>query len=99
MQSTGQGGTHSSQPAQRLDHGVHLLGGADDGIHRQAWMHSVQPMQTCSSMTATDFGFSTPCSSERFELAAEQVGELADALLAAGGHWLMSASPLAIASA
>ncbi len=35
MQSTGQAGTHSSQPVHRSDHdGMHELGRADDRVNR-----------------------------------------------------------------
>ena len=51
----------------------------------QAWMQRVQPIQVCSSMKATDFGFfDTVFFVERFVLAAKQVGQLAHAFVAAG---------------
>jgi len=65
MQSTGQGATQSSHPVHWAMTTVCICFAAPTMASTgQAWMHSVQPMQICSSMTATDFGFSMPCSAE-----------------------------------
>ena len=86
MQSTGQGGTHSSQPVHCGATMVCICFAAPTMASTgQAWMHSVQPMQSVLVDEATLFGFSTPCSPESgLNSAPEQVGQLADAFLAAG---------------
>ena len=61
MQSTGQAGTHSSQPVHRasMTTCISLLPPmiASTG---QAWMHLVQPMQSASTTTATWGGLCSP---------------------------------------
>ena len=85
MHSTGQGGRHSSQPVHSGATMVCIcLAAPTMASTGQAWMHSVQPMQVCSSMMATDFGFSSVFGIQRLDFAAEQIGQLADAFLAAG---------------
>jgi hypothetical protein len=64
----------------------------------QAWVHSVQPMQAASSMKATCFGFSVPCSAESgLNSLPSRSASLRMPSSPPGGHWLISASPLAMA--
>jgi hypothetical protein len=61
MQSTGQGGRHSSQPVQSELSTVCMKRCAPTiASTGQAGMHLAQPMQRCSSITATRGGDSTP---------------------------------------
>ena len=54
MQSTGQGGRHSSQPVHQLAITVCINFDAPTiASTGQAWMHFVQPMQSASTITAT----------------------------------------------
>src|SRR5690606_29153128 len=101
MQSTGQGAMHSSHPVHSGDTTVCIcLAAPTMASTGQAWIHSVQPMQVCSSMIATDLGFSTPCSSESgLNSRPSRSASLRMPSSPPGGHWLISASPLAMASA
>ena len=45
MQSTGQGGTHRSQPVHSAGDRVHRFAAPTMASTGQAWMHSVQPIQ------------------------------------------------------
>jgi hypothetical protein len=101
MQSTGQGATHSSQPVHSGSTTVCIcLAAPTMASTGQAWMHSVQPMQVLLVDDRDRLGLlDAVLFRERLELAPEQVGELADAPSPPGGHWLISASPLAMASA
>ncbi len=101
MQSTGQGATHSSQPVHSSAMTVCMRRGAPAMASTgQGGRHLVQPMQRSSSMNATVGAASRPLS----RLSGE-VGRPVSAASATmvsvppGGHWLMSASPRAIASA
>jgi hypothetical protein len=63
-------------------------------------MHSVQPMQRGSSITATRRACSTPfAGSSGFGSRPSSAASLRIPAAPPGGHWLMSASPAAIASA
>ena len=54
MQSTGQGGMHSSHPVHHEAITVCMrLEAPTIASTGQAWMHLVQPMQAASSITAT----------------------------------------------
>ena len=66
----------------------------------QAWMHLVQPMQSDSSMTATCGGRYSPYAGlSGFAARPSKRASLATPSSPPGGHWSMSASPAAIASA
>ena len=57
MQSTGQAGTHSSQPVHWDSITVCMrLAAPTMQSTGQAWMHSVQPMHSASSITASRRG-------------------------------------------
>ncbi|MCY1560252.1 hypothetical protein D9M68_973690 [compost metagenome] len=101
MQSTGQGATHSSQPVHSAGTTVCMCFAAPTMASTgQAWMHSVQPMHSCSSIRATDLGFSSPCSSDSgLNSRPRRSASLRIPSSPPGGHWLMSASPFEIASA
>ena len=101
MQSTGQGGRHSSQPVHSAAMMVCIcLAAPEMASTGQAWMHRVQPMQVCSSMKATDFGLGVPwASSSGLGSTPSSSASFLTPSSPPGGHWLMSASPLAIASA
>ena len=72
MQSTGQGARHSSQPVHcGGDDGMHLLGGADDGVDRAGLDAERAADAGLSSMTATALGlFDAVFAGERLEFAA-----------------------------
>ena len=77
---------------------MHLLGRADDGIHRAGLNTSVS---RCRSLIDKSdcFGSRAGAFAERFVIHAQQLGQFAYAPFAAGRNTLMSASPLAMASA
>jgi hypothetical protein len=61
MQSTGQAGTHSSQPVQSGSTTVCMcLEPPTMASTGHAWMHFVQPMQSASTISATCGGFWMP---------------------------------------
>ena len=85
MQSTGQGGRHSSQPVHCASMTVCMKRGAPTiASTGQAGRHSAQPMQRSSSITATWRGLVGPnCGSSGPRLATQQGGERAHGGLAA----------------
>ncbi len=77
---------------------MHHLRRAEDRIDRTHWMHLVQPMHTASSISATVRGASTPCAgSSGFSARPSSAASARMPAAPPGGHWLMSASPAAIA--
>src|SRR6202043_964297 len=101
MQSTGHGGKHSSQPVQLsmmtvcMYFGAPTMASTGQGARQRA-----QPIQRDSSIHATRGGASTPCVG--FKACTGRPKSFARAAMVAlppGGHWLISASPPAIAAA
>jgi hypothetical protein len=101
MQSTGQGATHRSHPEQSSVTTVCIsLAAPTIASTGQALMHRVQPMQRSSSITATRRARSTPFAGlSGFASRPSSAASLPIPASPPGGHWLMSASPAAIASA
>lgn len=101
MQLTGHGATHSSQPVHSDAMTVCICFAAPAiASTGQAWMHKVQPMHVYSSMKATDLGFGSPTSaSSGFASTPSSSASFFTPSSPPGGQRLMSASPLAIASA
>ena len=100
MQSTGQTGTHSSQPVHQRSITVcmRLLVPRIASVG-QAAMHKVQPMHQFSSMTATVRGPSWPWAGFNATTACPvSAASRSMPWAPPGGHWLIGA-PLAIASA
>ncbi len=101
MQSIGHGGMHRSQPVHCDAMTVCILVGAPTMQSTgQAWMHSVQPMHSVSSISATASGLSIPLAG--FSGSGGRCSSSASFAMPAappGGHWLIAASPAAIASA
>ena len=87
MQSTGQGGRHSSQPVhQALSTVCMRFGPPAIAATGQASRHSAQPMQRDSSMRARRSGPSLPCAGSSGERRARgDAGEGGDAGRTAGG--------------
>ncbi len=101
MQSTGQAGTHSSQPVHCAATTVCMRFGAPTMQSTgQAAMHSVQPMHHASSTTASPSGPSLPVAGSS-GLTGRPVRAASRSMPCAppGGQRLMSASPAATASA
>jgi hypothetical protein len=100
MQSTGHGATHNSQPVQRSAITVCVRRRAPIiASTGQGGRHLMHPMHRASSITATNAGPSTPLSGLRG--SASRWSRLANAAIVAeppGGHWLICAVPLAMAS-
>ena len=66
----------------------------------QASMHFTQPMHSRSSMTATCGARCSPCAGlSGFTARPRSAASVAMPSSPPGGHWSISASPLAIASA
>lgn len=101
MQSTGHGATHSSHPVHSSATTVCIcLRMPMIASTGQGGRHLAHPMQRSSSMSATSSGPSTPFAG--FSGSAGRPVSSASARIVAappGGHWLISAAPLAIASA
>ncbi|EDT41540.1 hypothetical protein BamMEX5DRAFT_2703 [Burkholderia ambifaria MEX-5] len=90
MQSTGQGGTHRSQPVHSDSTIVCICFGAPTiASTGHACMHSVQPMHRLSSMNATARGCSVPLTG--FSGITGLPSRLARRAMPSappGGHWL-----------
>ena len=101
MQSTGQTGMHSSQPVQCGSITVCMrLWMPRMASVGQASRHSVQPMHQASSITAIARGPSTPnCGSSGSDGRPVMAASRAMPSAPPGGHWLMPASPSAMACA
>src|SRR5512139_3026390 len=101
MQSTGQGATHSSQPVHSAATMVCIcLAAPTMASTGQACRHRVQPMQVFSSMKATDLGLGAAVSSPNgLNSTPSRSASLWMPSSPPGGQRLMSAAPLAIASA
>jgi hypothetical protein len=99
MQSTGQAGTHSSQPVHcGVDHGVHQLGRADDAVHRAG----LDAQRAADAPGFVDDGQrarpSCPGGVQRQHgPAADQADSRTMPSAPPGGQRLMAASPLAMA--
>jgi len=100
MQSTGQAGMHSSQPLQSPASTVCMwrlaprIASTGQGGRQRA-----QPMQRASSMKATRSGCSMPFAG--FSGRGSRPSSVASASIVRappGGHWLIGASPRAMAS-
>ena len=101
MQSTGHGGTHSSQPVQASINTVCMrLGAPTIASIGQAWIHSVQPIHRSSRMSAAARGCSIPqAGSSGLHATPSTAARLRIPASPPGGQRLMSAAPHAIASA
>src|SRR5450830_1530242 len=101
MQSTGQGGTHRSQPVHNSAITVCMrLAAPTMASTGQAWMHRVQPMQRASSIRATARRCSVPLAGlSGFASRRSRAASLRTPAAPPGGHWLISASPAAMARA
>ncbi len=101
MQSTGQGGTQSSQPVHRSTSTVCISFAAPTMASTgQAAMHSVHPMQAASSMCAIDNGRGEPRAGSSGTGGTRISAASATTVWSPpGGHWLTGASRLATARA
>jgi hypothetical protein len=100
MQSTGQGGTHSSQPVHSGAMMVCIcLDAPEIASTGQACRHSVQPMQRFSLMKAIDGGLSATFLSKGLNLMPSKFANSRIPSSPPGGHLLISASLFAMASA
>jgi len=99
MQSTGQTGMHNSQPVQYGSITVCMrLFRPTMASVGQALMHSVQPMHQFSSITATVTGPSMPkCVSSGDTGWPVMAASRSMPSCPPGGHWLILASPEAMA--
>ena len=82
------------------NHGMHLLGRTHDGVHRAG----LNAQGAANADLFVDyhhgfFGMLAVLGVQRLGVTAQQVGEGIDGASPPGGHWLMSASPAAMASA
>ena len=101
MQSTGQAGTHSSQPVHSISITVCMrLWLPTMQSTGQALMHRVQPMHQASSIQATPRGPSRPLAalSGRSTWPVNAASRRTPSA-PPGGHWLMAAAPAAMACA
>ena len=99
MQSTGQAGTHSSQPVHSASITVcmRLLPPMMQSTG-QAAMHSVQPMHQSSSIQATPRGPSVPCSGSSGSTGwPVRAASRATPSAPPGGQRLIGAAPAAMA--
>ena len=101
MQSTGQGGMHSSQPVHSAGSTVCIRFAAPTiASTGQASMHSVQPMQAASSIRATVSGPGSPqLSIERDDRGRWRSKPAASISASAPGGQRLIGAPSAIASA
>ena len=99
MQSTGQGGTQSSQPVQRSASTVCMSFAAPTiASTGQAAMHKAHPMHAVSSMRAPRSGPDSPRARSSGSSGTPSSFESAATVSSPpGGHWLIVALPCAIA--
>jgi hypothetical protein len=101
MQSTGQGAKHNSQPVHSAAITVCIsLAAPMMASTGQAAIHFTQPMQFSSSINATCLGLCAPKAGfNGFGGIFNNAANSAMPSSPPGGHWLISASPVAMASA
>ncbi len=100
MQSTGQGGRHSSQPVHHAESTVCSRFGAPAiASTGQASRHSAQPMQRDSSMRASRNGPSLPCAGSSATSGRPVIAASIAMPVAPPGAQRLIAAPMATASA
>ena len=102
MQSVGQGGKQSSQPVHSSVTTMCMrFGPPTMASTGQAWMHLVQPMQSASITLATSsVAISMPKAGlSGFSVTPSTAASRTTPTWPPGGHWSMSASRVARASA